>query len=132
MVEYIDRQEAIGALRIPDYENGEAYHQYLEDKAGLEKLPSSQTEVDCQKCVFCGFTGFKQFQAEQPEQRWIPCSERLPEVGRSVLLSVNIFTAEGCLRDDGDWAQFRWTTKLRKDMVGAWMPLPSPYKEEQE
>lgn len=62
-------------------------------------------------------------------QQWIPCSERLPEVGRCVLLSVGgLYTAEGCLRDDGDWNQFRWDAIQRKDMVGAWMPLPEPFK----
>lgn len=68
----------------------------------------------------------------QPEQQWIPCSERLPEIGQSVLLSVGgMYSAEGCLREDGDWAQFRWDAIQRKDMVGAWMPLPEPYKGEQ-
>ena len=64
-------------------------------------------------------------------QRWIPCSERLPEVGRSVLLSVGgMYTAEGCLRDDGDWTQFRWDAIQRKDMVGAWKPLDEPWRGE--
>ena len=64
---------------------------------------------------------------------WIPCKERPPEVGQSVLLSVGgMYTAEGCLRDDGDWAQFRWNAIKRKDMVGAWMPLPEPFKEVEE
>lgn len=64
--------------------------------------------------------------------QWIPCSERLPGVGQSVLMSVGgMYTAEGCLREDGNWAQFRWDAVQRKDMVGAWMPLPEPWKEEQ-
>ena len=68
---------------------------------------------------------------EQPEQRWIPCERELPEVGRSILISVGgMYTAEGCLRDDGDWTQFRWDAIQRKDMVGAWQPLPSPYTQE--
>lgn len=67
------------------------------------------------------------------EQQWIPCSERLPEIGQSVLLSVGgMYSAEGCLREDGDWAQFRWDAIQRKDMVGAWKPLPEPYKGEQD
>lgn len=71
--------------------------------------------------------------SEQPEWKWIPCSERLPEIGQSVLLSVGgMYSAEGCLREDGDWAQFRWDAIQRKDMVGAWKPLPEPYKGEQE
>lgn len=66
---------------------------------------------------------------ERKTGRWIPCSERLPEIGQSVLLSVGgMYSAEGCLREDGDWAQFRWDAIQRKDMVGAWKPLPEPYK----
>lgn len=66
----------------------------------------------------------------QPEQRWIPVSERSPEVGQSVLFSVaGMYAAEGCLREDGDWTQFRWNGIQKKDMVEAWMPLPKPYRE---
>ena len=67
------------------------------------------------------------------EPRWIPCSERLPEVGRSVLFSVGgMYTAEGCMRDDGDWCQFRWSSVQKRDIVDAWMPLPEPYGGEQD
>ena len=67
----------------------------------------------------------------QPEQKWIPCSEQLPEEGIKVL---------ACLKD--------WRTGERKTVVSyridynywhgygryneacvAWMPLPEPYKE---
>ena len=76
---------------------------------------------------------FNALPSVQPEPHWIPCERELPAVGRSVLISVGgIYTAEGCLRDDGDWTQFRWDSIQRKDMVGAWKPLPEPYKGEQE
>lgn len=69
----------------------------------------------------------------EPEPRWISCSERLPEVGQSVLFSVcGMYTAEGCMRDDGDWCQFRWSSVQRRDMVDAWMPLPKPYGGDEE
>ena len=69
----------------------------------------------------------------EPEPHWIPCSERLPEVGRSVLFSVGgMYTAEGCMRDDGDWCQFRWSSVQKRDIVDAWMPLPKPYGGEQD
>ena len=68
---------------------------------------------------------------ERKKGEWIPCERELPEIGRSILISVGgMYTAEGCLRDDGDWTQFRWDAIQRKDMVGAWMPLPSPYTQE--
>lgn len=67
----------------------------------------------------------------QPEQRWIPCSERLPEEGVSVLISVGgVYSAEGCLRWDKDWNQFRWSAIQDKEVVDAWMPLPEPFKRD--
>ena len=66
------------------------------------------------------------------EQRWVPCSERLPEVGEDVLFSVGgMYVAEGCLREDGDWVQFRWSAIQPKDVVGAWRRLPDPWEGEQ-
>ena len=70
--------------------------------------------------------------AQPEEPQWIPCERELPEVGRSVLISVGgMYTAEGCLREDGDWTQFRWDTTQRKDMVGAWKPLDEPWRGEE-
>ena len=67
-------------------------------------------------------------------QKWIPCSERLPVVGRSVLLSIGkgTFTAEGCLKDDGNWCQFRGSNIWADYYVDAWMPLPEPWKGGEE
>ena len=63
--------------------------------------------------------------------KWIPVSERLPEVGRSVLLSVGkeMYTAEGFLKDNGTWAQFRWSANLKN--VDAWAEMPKPWKGEE-
>lgn len=63
--------------------------------------------------------------AERLIPNWIPCSERLPEYGESVLcyfgtdedFGVNHIIDE----EDGEWFD---------DGVTAWMPLPEPpYKE---
>lgn len=78
----------------------------------------------------------------QPEQQWIPCSERLPEIGEHYVsepcivycsngaygfaeLEENIFGQVGwnCERDD------EYHEPLGD--VLAWMPLPDPYKEEE-
>lgn len=65
---------------------------------------------------------------EQKTEKWIPVSEKPPKVGQSVLISIGgIYTADGCLRDDGDWCQFRWNAIQNKDIVNAWMLLPEPY-----
>lgn len=63
--------------------------------------------------------------AEMPSaQRWIPCSERLPEEARSYLVTNSKWGAWCVDRDmfiDGHWA--------KNDDVIAWMPLPEPYEE---
>lgn len=62
------------------------------------------------------------------EPHWTLCSEKLPKVGQSVLMSVGgMYTAEGDLREDGNWSQYRWDAVQRKDMVEAWMPLPKAW-----
>jgi hypothetical protein len=59
---------------------------------------------------------------------WIPTSVRLPNVGEDVLFSVaDMYVAEGCLREDGDWFQFRWSAIRKANEVIAWSPLPKPY-----
>ena len=68
-------------------------------------------------------------------QVWIPCSERLPDVGENVLFTTDIYggyVAEGDRRADGKWWQYRWNSLLQNDEVLAWMPLPKPYREESE
>ena len=66
-----------------------------------------------------------------PTQKWIPCSERLPENDEDVLttngIGINICWID---TDDHKW-------RLRNDdyimdSVIAWMPLPEPYKAETE
>lgn len=74
----------------------------------------------------------------QPEQRWIPCSERLPEINKVVLVTdgevcwvCSLFESQDiedglCQWEDnyGHWHEFEtWV---------AWMPLPEPYKGEQK
>lgn len=62
---------------------------------------------------------------------WIPVNERLPEVGRSVLLSVGkgMYTAEGFLKGNGKWAQYRWSANIEN--VDAWTEMPEPWKGEE-
>ena len=66
----------------------------------------------------------KQMDAEQPEQRGIPCGERLPEKPGRYLATVEDLGSrakvETALFDGDDF----W------ENVRAWMPLPEPYKGE--
>ena len=72
--------------------------------------------------------------------KWIPCSERLPENGRQVLVyarSVHYALAKyDEMRDAGgvyrkQWVTFdAWKPFYTIKEVIAWMPLPEPYKGE--
>ena len=77
----------------------------------------------------------------EPEQQWIPCEERLPEVGTYVLVSKkplgfrsnlpNVCTAHRS-RDPRsgkeEWIDMLFG-KLDDDDVLAWMPLPKLYSD---
>lgn len=65
-----------------------------------------------------------------PAQRWIPCEERLPEPGVSVLVDVADIPAGGRfplideICKDGEWLNCDGSEWLAL----AWMPIPDPWK----
>ena len=72
----------------------------------------------------------------QPEQRWIPCNERLPEQYGNYLVSIEGEEPDiGTINpnDPRGWSLcdangFHWASDKMLN-VTAWMPLPEPYKE---
>lgn len=69
----------------------------------------------------------------QPEQRWIPVSEKLPEVREWVLCQCRAGIMDVLrLTEDGDWNKNYPHAEYMSGFVIAWMPLPEPYKEEGE
>ena len=69
---------------------------------------------------------------KQKEGEWIPCSERLPEIGQKVLASTKktVFTQvfKGYHSDPKRWA---WENN-RVKRIEAWQPLPEPWKGAEE
>ena len=64
---------------------------------------------------------------EQPEQKWIPCSERLPEDDDKVLCMTK--TKKGNLNHVvGYHYSGGWACGMNRNVI-AWMPLPEPYEE---
>lgn len=75
-----------------------------------------------------------------PEQRWIPCGERLPEKGKEVLVcydfkghrSVLIGTLYGDEKFHGYDDEYLTPEGRKYRKAVAWMPLPEPYQGESE
>ena len=86
--------------------------------------------ISALKCEAVGdvVTAIKALPSAQPEQQWIPVSEKLPGENEFVLVTFGWFgrkTDPGVNIDeirDGDW--------MISEVVTAWMPLPEPYRAE--
>ena len=83
-------------------------------------------------------------QLPSAQQRWIPCSERLPEPNRHDALNVDVYylaqTEFGDMivasynesHEGTKWWEQMYSYRIFDDEIVAWMPLPDPYKEVQE
>ena len=71
---------------------------------------------------------------EQEERRWIPVTERLPDIGRKCLIANREIVVRGWRRPDGVWKTGVSSDEIwRKFSLHPpthWMPLPEPPKEE--
>ena len=105
MSDLISRKAAIDAIRASTskYTGFMEMEMYTDDDAveAIEALPSAQ-----------------------PEQQWIPCSERLPEKNCRCLTTN---TAWGSFEVDFNvWINGEWLYPNEKPI--AWMPLPKGYQ----
>lgn len=72
---------------------------------------------------------------DEKENDWIPCNERLPEIGQKILCQSKNRSGEifvGIYRDKGkykDSPYFDWKQNGFPSVI-SWMPLPEPYKED--
>ena len=144
MNDLISRQAAIDAMntRLEDIKltwrgkvKKSEIAMYLDMRGVIETLPSAQ-----------------------PEQRWIPCSERLPEFDVKVLAYVKNKDPKGRFNKDGiytatledkvpvhdpegkrnfwgipgydsEWTVWSWSYFTETNVL-AWMPLPEPWEGE--
>ena len=115
--------------------------------AAIEAIDSVLVEDESCKVWFK--LALQNLPSAQPEQRWIPCSERLPEKGEYGKVLVTYIPSGGTLWTTVIIAHYSDLMGIAKpsfhignvgkndfinitEQVTAWMPLPEPYKEEQE
>ena len=68
---------------------------------------------------------------EAAQHRWIPCSEQLPEPGKSVLVWCPECKNTYCAyHKNGTWFIFCDCCIVVNEMVDCWIPVPRPQKEE--
>ena len=131
----ISRQDVIDELKAMYlYHASEKWREEASDdtiKARAESCMASLVEMKLR---------IEKLPSAQPEQKWIPCSERLPEQGKSVLVTYvyngKRFVAESWYIGQHDergnplfssCADEYKASDLYFQKV-AWMPLPEPWK----
>ena len=111
-------------LDVPDNNVGDTISRQALCEYALNQKDKSITPNDIMR-----------FPSAQPEQRWIPCSERLPEEETDVLIcNINgdIALSSGSYSTEVKDYFIWYTSGWRFGKVIAWMPLPEPWKEESD
>ena len=71
----------------------------------------------------------------EAKTRWIPCDERMPNIGESVLVTTHdecrVWICHPYREDDYMWEDDAGYLRDKHDAV-AWMQIPEPYKEGQD
>ena len=101
------------------------------DTSGLSELKAVLEDVEEMptiepRCETCEAFNKTRLLIPQPQQKWIPCSERMPEKGQKCLVCD-----KGAIAIDtfiGNGKPYDWKWYMRD--YEAWMALPEPYKKE--
>ena len=108
-----------------------------EKKLNTDDLCDICSSADCANCF--SSEDFKKWIDSQPKVgEWIPVSEELPEEYKYVLVTVNekqkildSVVMIGCYTYEQGWILNGYIDLVNLN-VTAWMPLPEPYKEQND
>ena len=100
----------------------------------MEDTVYRQAVLDALEWAWAGKTAIdavKELPPAEPEQKWIPCSERMPDVRQRVLCQCRAGIMDVLrLTADGSWNKDYPHAEYMSGFVVAWMPLPEPYEGE--
>ena len=143
MQDLISRQAAIDA--IMGEPTDAHYPSWYAER--LEHLPSAQPDerILHESCTDCPLydkdrhscprfnkvipVTLRELQSAQPEKRWIPVSERMPEPRFDVWCNSDMGQMVGYY---DEYAETWYGRDYLELIVTAWMPLPEPYREEKD
>ena len=135
MAELINRQKVLDLVRdicIDIMDECETYIDVIDGETDrvYKNLNEVNAILKCNKRIRNGIRQLSSEPLENFEQlEWIPCSERLPQVGHPVLWCNerrSVFVSAITVMDDSGWAIGKRHRRLK---VVAWMPLPEPYQK---
>lgn len=120
MINHFSQEEFEGTFHIED--------------ADLQKMVKVLSDVNIKECPYFDLSdkygNSARYYRENP---WIPCSERLPEEKKEVLVSADGDLYIAILETINGKSFWSEVIEYRYIMgVVAWMPLPEPYKAESE
>ena len=133
MSDLISRQAAIEALTALEEPAPTARHlsAIYDCEDAIKALPSAQTEQDEVNYWHEKANSYEQtivkLSQELAKQRWIPCSERLPEKDEYYLVTNSKWGSPW--REITLWMTDGWQSD---NQPIAWMPLPEPWGAESE
>ena len=130
----ISRQDALFAVRVGILSTATIYGRTDEGMTARREIEGA----------------LKDLPPVKPEQKWIPVSERLPEIpcivcdanGNIPYICLSVLTLKDA--EHGQWAiDGKWLDRVMIDgemadlcvyenRITAWMPLPDPYTEDEE
>ena len=117
-------EESVPA-EMRDMVGEDVFHSCYIDRVGLDGADLIEKLTD--RCARYA----EEIAVAQERTRWIPVTERLPEVGRRVLATSGVFVGEAFRAQSGEWARIYgpWNDFLERS-VTHWMPLPEGPEEE--
>lgn len=134
MSDLVYRQAAIAAIKTWGLIDGLSEGQAIEILADEEKLPSVPPQKVCVAELKVEIDDIKDYIDKAIDaERWIPCRNHLPSLRDEMYLVSLAWGGVGTMEfKDTGWHNYGSLSPVPIETVTAWMPLPEPYKGEQE